>query len=151
MLDARTLSLLMLSFGSMSNKKLQKMCYYMYSWYLAIFKERVANVQFEAWVHGPVCRDIYNMYKRYGWEDIPSYIGFIPVEEEVKAFASLIWNLYGNYSADELEQMTHKEHPWQNARRNCGMYEPTDNLLADEDIYVCYHRRYLLKNGEICI
>ena len=151
MLDARTLSLLMLSFGSMSNKKLQKICYYMYSWYLAVFEKRVANIQFEAWVHGPVCRDIYNMYKRYGWEDIPVYIGFIPVEEDVKAFASLIWSVYGNYSADELEQMTHQEFPWQNARIHCGIYEPTDNVLSDEDIYVCYHGRYTLENGITCI
>lgn len=122
----------------------------MYSWYLAVCGKRVANVQFEAWVHGPVCRDIYNMYKSFGWGDIPTYIGFIPVEEDIKEFASRVWAVYGNYTADELEQMTHQEFPWQNAREGYGLYEPTDTLLQDADIYVCYHNRYL-ENNRICV
>ncbi|MBS1456852.1 MAG: DUF4065 domain-containing protein, partial [Clostridium sp.] len=63
MLDVKTLSCLMLSFGSMSNKKLQKICYYIYSWYLTLYNHKIAPLKFEAWVHGPVSRELYNQYK----------------------------------------------------------------------------------------
>lgn len=147
MLDARTLSLLMLSFGSMSNKKLQKICYYMYSWYLAIYERKVADVQFEAWVHGPVSREIYNMYKRYGWENIPSYQGFLAVNEQLIEFAKDIWCVYGKYSADQLESFTHAELPWKKAREGYGSYESSEVLLDDKDIYAYFNRKYTLKNS----
>lgn len=147
MLDARALSLLMLSFGSMSNKKLQKICYYMYSWYLAIYERKVADVQFEAWVHGPVSREIYNIYKRYGWENIPSYQDFLPVNEELIDFAKEIWQVYGKYSADQLEDFTHTELPWKKAREGYKVYESSEVLLNDKDIYEYYNRKYMIKNG----
>lgn len=149
MLDAKTLSLLMLSFGSMSNKKLQKICYYVYSWYLAIYNERVADVQFEAWVHGPVSREIYNIYKGYGWEDIPVYKGFLMVDEEIIDFAENVWEIYGRYTADELEEMSHRELPWNKAREGYSRYESSDIILADADIYMFYHEKYLEKDN-IC-
>lgn len=155
MLDAKTLSLLMLSFGSMSNKKLQKICYYVYSWYLAIYNQRIANVRFEAWVHGPVSREIYNMYKRYGWEKIPAYSGFISVDADVIEFASRVWVIYGKYSADQLEALSHADSPWQIARKGYRKYESSYNVLADDDIYGFYHEKYLegntgLEDGNVC-
>lgn len=113
MSSVKTISELMLSFGSMSNKKIQKICYYAYSWYLTLYGEQLAPFQFEAWVHGPVSRELYHYYKSYGWSDIPQYHGLVMVDNETVAFARKIWTLYGSYSADELEQMSHKEYPWQ--------------------------------------
>lgn len=145
MLDAKTLSQLMLSFGSMSNKKLQKICYYVYSWYLAVYAERIADIQFEAWVHGPVSREIYNMYKEYGWENIPCYRGFIPVNADTIDFARTVWGIYGKYSADQLEEMSHRECPWKKAREGYGRYESSDNPLKDKDIYYFFHSKYVEK------
>ena len=65
MSSVKTISELMLSFGSMSNKKIQKICYYAYSWYLTLYGEQLAPFQFEAWVHGPVSRELYHYYKSY--------------------------------------------------------------------------------------
>ena len=106
MSSVKTISELMLSFGSMSNKKIQKICYYAYSWYLTLYGEQLAPFQFEAWVHGPVSRELYHYYKSYGWSDIPQYHGLVMVDNEMVAFARKIWTLYGSYSADELEQMS---------------------------------------------
>ncbi|WP_336507207.1 Panacea domain-containing protein [Paenibacillus larvae] len=39
---------------SMTPKKLQKLCYYAYSFYLAIYEKKLFDDNFEAWVHGPV-------------------------------------------------------------------------------------------------
>lgn len=43
-----------------SNKKLQKLAYYVYAWYMTFYGVKIANMEFEAWEHGPVCRKLYN-------------------------------------------------------------------------------------------
>lgn len=141
MLDTRTLAMLVLSFGSMSNKKLQKICYYVYSWYLVKYNKRIAPTHFEAWVHGPVSREIYNEYKQYGWDLIPQYNGFLPIDEEIIAFARTIWNQYGRYTADELEKMSHEELPWIKARQGLREYEPSNKILDDQDIKAYFSKQ----------
>ena len=134
MLSVKTLAELMLSFSSMSNKKLQKICYYMYAWYLTIYNKKIAPIEFEAWVHGPVSRELYNYYKSYGWNDIPQHYGFILADNDTIAFAQKIWDMYGGYTADELEARTHQEFPWTQARKGYKSYEPSEVHLKDDDI-----------------
>ena len=45
------------------NLKLQKLIYYIQAWSLGINKEPMMNARFEAWVHGPVCRQLYERFK----------------------------------------------------------------------------------------
>lgn len=144
MLSVRTLAELMLSFDSMSNKKLQKICYYAYSWYLTLYGKRIAPLEFEAWVHGPVSRELYNYYKQYGWNDIPQHYGYVMAEPEVSVFAAKIWRRYGDYSADDLEHMTHQELPWKKAREGYKDYEPSDVLLEDSDIMTYFSKQLWL-------
>ena len=142
MLDVKTLSCLMLSFGSMSNKKLQKICYYIYSWYLTLYNHKIAPLKFEAWVHGPVSRELYNQYTEYGWEDIPQYKGFLLAASNTIEFAKLIWDVYGHYTADELEAMTHLEQPWLNARKGYKKFDSSDVQLNDNDIISFFGDKY---------
>lgn len=134
LLSVKTLAELMLSFSPMSNKKLQKICYYAYAWYLTLYNKKIAPIEFEAWVHGPVSRELYSYYKSYGWNDIPQHFGFILADNETILFAQQIWSKYGHFSADELEEMTHQELPWRNARAGYKYYEPSDIRLKDTDI-----------------
>ena len=46
----------------------------------------------------------------------------------------------------ELEQMSHKEYPWQVARGTCHYYESSDTLLDDDDIIA-----YFSKNKDFFI
>ena len=152
MLSVKTLAQLMLSFGAMSNKKIQKICYYAYSWYLTLYGRHLAPLQFEAWVHGPVSRELYHCYKKYGWEDIPQFHGFIMVDNETIAFARKVWEKYGGYSADELENMSHHELPWQTAREGCKYYESSDTLLDDKDIQAYFSQHideFQMRNDKV--
>lgn len=144
MITVKTLANIMLGFESMSNKKLQKICYYVYAWYLAIYHKKLANMFFEAWVHGPVSRELYSYYKGYGWDNIPQYVGFVLADNETIRFCKTVWELYGGYNADELESRTHLEYPWQNARKGYKSYEPSAEILNDEDI-VQYFSQELYK------
>lgn len=138
MINARQFSELIRSYGSFSHKKLQKLSYYVYSLYLKRYGEKIADVYFEAWVHGPVSPEIYQMYKNYGWECIPQYNGNICVNDIVYMRISNIVKEYIRYSADELEEMTHREEPWKQARIGCSKYESSRNLIEDEQILSYY-------------
>lgn len=138
MLNSETFAKLILSYGSFSHKKLQKLCYYVYSWYLTIYGEKIADVNFEAWIHGPVSPEIYYIYKNYGWKDIPQYEGVLPVNNGLVEFVAEIIDEYINYDADKLEQMTHEEMPWKLARRGCKKYETSNESIKDKDIINFY-------------
>ena len=45
--------------GPLSTMKLQKLCYYAQAWSLAWDEEPLFPHEFEAWVNGPVCRELF--------------------------------------------------------------------------------------------
>ena len=51
-------------YASLINLKLQKLLYYIQAWSYGINKRPFFNGDFEAWIHGPVNRDIYNRFNR---------------------------------------------------------------------------------------
>ena len=55
--------------------KLQKLVFYADAWYMALNNDRelIPN-QFEAWVHGPVVRELYNRFSDYKWRAIDEEI-----------------------------------------------------------------------------
>lgn len=61
------------------NLKLQKLLYYLQAWALGINKERFLNSSFEAWVHGPVCRTLYDRFKSS--KNLYSFISSDDVED----------------------------------------------------------------------
>ena len=131
---------------NVSNKKLQKLSYYVYAWHLVVCDKKISDVRFEAWEHGPVCRRLYNKYKKYGWNAIPKYEGFVLANgEEIKFIQSVI-SVYGDFSADELECMTHKESPWLKTRSNVKESGVLDAYISDEDIIDCYSQQVDIKD-----
>lgn len=133
---------------SMTPKKLQKMVYYAYAWFLTFFNEseddlsnRLFNEHFEAWVHGPVCPELYRKYKDHGWQEIPKIKGTVPFNEDVNDIFEQVWDVYGSYTAGQLESISHQEEPWQKARDGCPAYEPCNNIIDDKEIFKCYSSR----------
>ncbi|WP_051585896.1 Panacea domain-containing protein [Caldanaerobius polysaccharolyticus] len=125
---------------SMTHKKLQKLCYYAQAWHLALYNgERLFDANFEAWIHGPVCRELYNVYKVYGWDDIPKE-NSIPsnIDEETYEFLKVVFNTYGDFTGDELEKLTHTELPWKEAREGLEEWEPSHNVIKEETMQKFY-------------
>ena len=46
--------------ASLINLKLQKLLYYLQAWSLGITNERFMDCSFEAWVHGPVSKKVFD-------------------------------------------------------------------------------------------
>src|SRR3712207_5488112 len=137
--DIDTVSDYFLSRQSMSPKKLQKICYYAYAWYLTMYNQLLFNDgKFEAWVHGPVNRRLYNKYKEYGWSDIERKDVPQNISENIREFLNIIFDTFSGYSADDLELMTHQEEPWVEARNGISGDLPSSQILDDNIIRQYY-------------
>lgn len=135
---------------ALSNKKIQKLCYYAYCWFIVFFNDleavEIANTEikvlssekFQAWIHGPVNPKLYHKYKKYGWNLIPKEENAPRFEDQIESLLNQVWNAYGTLSADELEALSHQEYPWQNARRGIPQSESCNNEINDYDILKYY-------------
>lgn len=143
--DIKDIAEMFLCFDTMTHKKLQKLCYYAYSWHLALYERKLFDNRFEAWVHGPVCPELYQDYKRYGWNEIPAksaeFINDID-NVEVFNFVAEVYGSYGHLNANELEYLTHIEDPWKEARGNLSELEPCNEEISDQTI-IKYYRRVM--------
>ena len=138
-----------LSKESMSHKKLQKLCYYAYAWFLVFFNDQesvsatlntLCATGFEAWVHGPVSPELYHMYKGFGWNDIPKEETCPAFPKDVVDLLNQVWDAYGSFSADQLERLTHTETPWQEARKGKRPDEPSNVKIDDKQIFYYYSK-----------
>lgn len=127
-----------------TNKKLQKLVYYAYAWYIVENNENdnITNVLFheqpEAWVHGPVFPVLYDRYKDNGRNEIAKPDDVIEIDNELSAFLDEILSIFGPFDGDQLELMTHNELPWQKARGSAKSNEISTNLIDLQDIYNYY-------------
>ena len=138
--DVFALAKAFLSISSMTNKKLQKLCYYAKAWYLALYDCNLLTEQFQAWVHGAVQPALYQQYKKYGFGDIPLFKNTEVLPEEFLSFAREIYDSYGHLSGDELEKLNHSEEPWIKARGNRKPWESCSVNISEEDMKVFYRK-----------
>lgn len=129
---------------TVTNKKLQKLVYYAYAWYIVENNENanITNVLFhdrpEAWVHGPVFPVLYDRYKENGRNEIATPNEILEIDEEISEFLDEILAVFGQFDGDQLELMTHNELPWQKARGSAESNEISTNLIDLQDIYNYY-------------
>ncbi len=98
--------------------KLQKILYYAQGYHLAYYDKELFSEDFQAWTHGPANEEIYEKYKDYWLCSIPSPTEEIPeIEDSLCNFLSDIWETFGIYDGKFLEEQTHKEKPWIDARK----------------------------------
>lgn len=105
---------------AISNMKLQKLLYYAQGFALAILGKPLFEEDFEAWMHGPVLRNIYNRYKKYGMSAIPApaRFSFRKYTQEERDLLDEVYRSFGQYSAWALSEMTHQTPPWKDTERN---------------------------------
>lgn len=142
--DIRDVANACLSFQEMTHKKLQKLCYYVEAWHLALFGETLTDEYFQAWVHGPVSPVLYQEYKGYGWDKISTR----SMPEEIQRDGELlelirnVIRIYGDLNGDELENLTHDEDPWQQARKDLKPWEGSSNKI-DRGLITSFYREQL--------
>jgi uncharacterized phage-associated protein len=100
--------------GGITHLKLQKLLYYAQGCYLAIYNKPLFKEAIVAWKYGPVVEEVYNRFK--GSDKNP-----LKLQEDVditditaldQGFLEETYQIWGQYSALKLVNMTHEEAPF---------------------------------------
>jgi uncharacterized phage-associated protein len=131
--------------------KLQKMLYYVQAWSLALYDKACFAGGFQAWVHGPVNREIWDrfkstksMYSVLTVEDIRPVFNLSSLADNVQTHIREVIEAYGKLTDDQLENLTHAEEPWQVARDNCKAYQRCETVIPEDTM----KRYYRLRNEQ---
>lgn len=106
----------------LTHLKLQKLVFYCYGALLASDFDREISmpIEFEPWNHGPVNRDLYNIFRHK--KSFPIYESEYPANVCFSGNAEdalkVTLNIYGAMSAWSLRHQTHLEEPWISAHEN---------------------------------
>ena len=116
--------------------KLQKMIYYAQAWILALNDRIFFQEDFQAWVHGPVIPNLYYQYKKHGYSAIPKVETFdVSIfDDDQLNVLEMVRYAYGRYDAKYLEELTHNESPWKEARGECKVDEICTRVISKESI-----------------
>jgi len=114
---------------------IQKLVYFAHGWMLATYGRPLISQRVEAWNYGPVIRDLYDAFKRFG--DLPitepakavqmTGTAFrvthprIPKyqDPEVTRLLDQVWHAYKHFTAIQLSNITHLPgSPWSTARED---------------------------------
>ncbi len=142
--------------NSISPLKLQKILYYLQAWYLVYFHEELLfEDQPEAWVNGPVYRDVYEAYRNKGIysqltladigvevEEIPRVLGDLHqsmnLSDNKWALIEQVLTHYGSMSQDRLVFLTHSQAPWNEARKGTQPFAYSDQKISFKTMYDYY-------------
>ncbi len=129
--------------GNMTQKKLQKLCYYAQAWCYALYGYRLINSDFQAWVHGPVSPVLYEKFRHFGFETIriKGEININLDDEDAKLLED-VWETYGDRTGNALEALTHTEEPWLEARRGYSDNERCTVVISPDSMKRYYRRIY---------
>lgn len=133
--------------GSLSILKLQKLIYYVQVWHLAFGRGSLFAGRFQAWVHGPVNRQVYDRFKdshslfaTVSRENIRQGFDASVLPSEARDHIDEILEAYGQFSGVQLENMTHVEAPWLEARGGLKSFERCDNELNEKTMQDFYSK-----------
>lgn len=116
---------------------LQKLLYFAQGFQKAFTDSFLFEEDCEAWVHGPVYRNVYEKYRSHGYNPIEEEgLSFenIELSEDEKELLDHVVLYFGCYSGKVLENMTHSEEPWRVTRRGLKDWESSDRIIEKEEI-----------------
>ena len=119
---------------------LQKMLYFIQGIYMVLFGGALFCEDCEAWAHGPVFKDVYDVFRNFKYNPIDDtrfsmfQNRFSELSDNVKQVINLVVDSFGLYSGKTLERITHGETPWRDARANCLPDEPSHVVIPKEAI-----------------
>ena len=119
---------------------LQKLLYFIQGVSYALNGKPMFSENCQAWVHGPVYPEVYEMFRDFKYNPIEDARFAIfdgnkdELTEDERRVVDLVVNTFGEYGGKVLEIITHSEKPWKNARKGYGENIPSNELLSMESI-----------------
>ena len=123
--------------GRITTWKLQKLVYYAQAWHLVWDEEPLFPEDIQAWANGPVCPDLYK--KHQGFFHV-STIRANPdaLSEGERETVDVVVAHYGDYSGQQLSDLTHSEPPWMNARKGIPTRVRGNRVISHESLAEYY-------------
>ena len=122
---------------SISNLKLQKLLYYAQGCFLAMTGNPLFPDKIVAWQHGPVVENVYRQYRENGSSGIPfdEDVDLSDFSTEEHDLVTEVYDVFGQYSAWKLRNMTHEEAPWKET--------PPNEVIPNEKIKDYFEKEYM--------
>lgn len=123
---------------------LQKLLYFIQGIYSALYGRPMFAEDCEAWVHGPVYPEVYNLFRDFKYNPIEDarfavlYGTAEKLTEEEKKVIDLVLDTFGVYGGKTLERITHSERPWREARKGYDDNIHSNAMLKKESISAYY-------------
>ena len=140
--DADEVAKYIMSKVDVTQKKLHKLLYFSYIMFLTDFNTNSEDIQnvmfknsFQAWVHGPVLREIYSKYAEFGYHqfNLEAFEGNLPTE--ITDVCDEIIDFLGHLEGNDLENLSHDDFAWKIKRSGLGKFQPSNDLLELTDMY----------------
>ena len=140
--------------GDTNHLKLQKLVYYVEAYHLAYFGKSIICDEFEAWLHGPVSRKIWdrlkpiaNVYDNVRLKKLDDRDNLAIVKSFKKTITAeqveLIDDILGEFSkrsAYYLECLTHSEQPWKTARTGYADADKCEETIDKNEMKKFYKK-----------
>jgi uncharacterized phage-associated protein len=120
--------------------KLQKLLYYAQAWHLANYDVSLFDEDMQAWAHGPVVPTVWRIYKEFGWNPLPPERP-PNIEAGLRSYLEVVFGQYGGFTAKKLEELTHSEVPWREARGNIPPEAKCENVISKKTMRDYYRSR----------
>lgn len=130
---------------------LQKLLYFIQGVYSALYQKPIFAETCRAWIHGPVYPEVYDLFRDFKYNPIEDARFALlkgmedMLTDEEKRVVDLVVNTFGIYGGKVLEQITHHEEPWIEARKGYDDSIPSSEILSQKRImeyYCAINRKY---------
>lgn len=143
-------------FGPLEGRKLQKLLYYSQVRSLVDEGHVLFPNEIQAWMDGPVVRDVYHQQKYLNTRDqVYSVNGNADRVQPIEHLLERVWEIYGGFTGNQLSQMTHNEAPWCDVRKGLADHERSQRPIPLGSLLTFYLGRPTpvvggpLKHGDI--
>lgn len=139
-----------------TNKKLQKLLYFVNAWYLAYFDKPITDEEPQAWRMGPVYPTSYHTFKSFAYNPITmddkykdkepekfitSLLAQLDLKEDQVELLNAVLLKYGSLSAYQLEVLTHQDEPWLTAREGLSEFDNSKNNISYAEVDDVYKKK----------
>lgn len=126
---------------------LQKLLYFTQSWSSVLLDNEIFTDDCQAWVHGAVYPNVYELFKKFKYAPLPK-VGETArfKENELRVLEAVKRYYFDIYSAKALEEICHREEPYIKARLGYTEEEPCRSKIDKESIVLYYNQISLKYN-----
>lgn len=114
--------------------KLQKLLYLAQGYSYAFHDRPLFYEELEGWVHGPVVRNVYNIFRDYQFNNIDINFEIEDLDEESLDVLNYVVDNFSKYDSKYLEDLSHKQEPWILSRNGLDPDERSDKTITKESI-----------------